>query len=571
SAVPAEGVPLDSLIAVIEAEVFHLAETPIDPAELNLIKNFIQGREVMNENTPFDRAMTMTFSQSRFGDPLAHQHMREEIMALSPEEVRAVAAKYFTPERMLIAVLNAQEGATAARHTSTDGISDVEVPLITDWEGLNLSYEALVIPEYSVSHGTRRFELDNGFVLLVKEDSSFPIIEMMITFPMGDRRAEQDLSGISSITTEVMLHGTEELDQTAFHARLAEKGSTTWLMPNNSFTMGNVYGHSDYADLYFTSLSDLLLRPAMRMEDFQKVKNRIISMTVMRNENPFTRAFSNVDGILLEEGGSRAADSATLANVDYADVESWLETCARPDGAVLVIVGDISPDRALELTEQYFGNWENPSSPLPAAEGYIFSSCPGDTILETIEGRVQAAAMIACPAPEVLSPDYIPFSTMCRILGSGISSRMGRNIRETQGLAYAVGCRVDGPASGTPTGTRFQAFFSTGAPMVERALEAVIYECDRIAEGGVEESELLLQQSRSIGMNALAFDEYDSVARYLAIQETLSLPLNQDITNLEAILALSPEIIREAAEKYFTGEWFISIAGGVDDSIQPLE
>lgn len=107
--------------------------------------------------------------------------------------------------------------------------------------------------------------------------------------------------------------------------------------------------------------------------------------------------------------------------------------------------------------------------------------------------------------------------------------------------------------------------------MVERALEAAIYECNRIASGGVEELELLLQQYRSIGRNALTFEDYDSVARFLVIQETLGLPLDQDITDLEAILALSPEIIREVAVKYFTGKWFISIAGGIDKQMQPLE
>ena len=571
SAIPAEGVSPDSVIAIIEAEMYHLAETPVDSAEFDIVRNYIQGAEVMNEITPLDRALAMTFSQSMLGDPLAHQKLREEIMVLTPEEARVVAAKYFTPDRLLITVLNSQEGATAARHASTDGISDIEVPEVTDWEGLNLSYEALIVPEYSISHGTQRFELDNGFILLVKEDHSFPIIEMMVTIPMGDRRAEQDLSGISSLTAEVMLHGTEELDQTEFHARLAEKGSTTWLMPFNSFTIGNVYGHSDYVDLYFTSMSDLLIRPAMRVDDFLKVKDRMISMNALQNERPFTRAFNNIDDVLLEEGGSRSADSVTLASVDLADVESWLETCARPDGAVLAVVGDISPERVLELTEQYFGDWENPSLVLPAAEEYIFSSCPGDTIVETIEGRVQAAAVIACPAPEAQSPDYIPFSAMCQILGSGISSRMGLNIRETQGLAYAVGCWVDSPATGTPSGTRFQTYFSTGAPLVERALEAAIYECDRIAFDGVGESELLLQQSRSFGRNALTFDNYDSVARFLVVQETLGLSLEQDITDLEAILALRPDIIREVAAKYFTGNWFISVAGGIDDRMQPLE
>lgn len=68
-----------------------------------------------------------------------------------------------------------------------------------------------------------------------------------------------------------------------------------------------------------------------------------------------------------------------------------------------------------------------------------------------------------------------------------------------------------------------------------------------------------------------SFDNYDSVARYLSTTEFQKLPLTGDVDDLETVLSLDVNDIQEVAQKYFTGEWFISIAGGVDENMEPLE
>ncbi len=111
--------------------------------------------------------------------------------------------------------------------------------------------------------------------------------------------------------------------------------------------------------------------------------------------------------------------------------------------------------------------------------------------------------------PSYVTEDYVPFRIMSGILGGGIGSRLGKNVRETQGLAYMVGAWLEGARSGSVTGNRFTGFLSTGSPLAERALSAMAEELNRIADEGVEEEELLLEQSRTIGQNAISYDSYD--------------------------------------------------------------
>ncbi len=234
-------------------------------------------------------------------------------------------------------------------------------------------------------------------------------------------------------------------------------------------------------------------------------------------------------------------------------------------------MGDITPEEALALAEKHFGSWENPDEPLPELVAYQFTDSPGDTLIVTMPGKIQVAEMAGCRGPAPMSDDYIPFQVMTGILGGGISSRLGKNVRETQGLAYVVGSRVDSQGASYHTGSRFMSYLATGAPTAVRALEAVIYESNRIAEEGIDEEELLLAQSRSIGRQAISFDSYDSQARYLASVAITGLPLDIDLTNLEKTVELNAQDIQDIAGKYFSENWFVVAAGGIDENMEPLE
>ncbi len=220
------------------------------------------------------------------------------------------------------------------------------------------------------------------------------------------------------------------------------------------------------------------------------------------------------------------------------------------------------PERALELAELNFSGWSEPEEDLPSPEEYGFREVPGDTAAVSIPGRIQAAAAVMCPAPGLNSPDEPAFDMASRILGSGISSRLGRYIREQQGLAYAVWGYSDAQYTGLGSTAVFTAAYATGAPMNTRALRSVQNECERLAREGVEEIELLVEQSRSMGAHALNFDTYGDLAEYLARVESMGLPLDWDLRGSGGRgtrAGRRPERRRAV----LPGRWFVFSAGGI--------
>ena len=58
----------------------------------------------------------------------------------------------------------------------------------------------------------------------------------------------------------------------------------------------------------------------------------------------------------------------SIAAIQRSDVQNFHATYWRPDNAVLVISGNVTPDEGFALAERHFGAWVRPATPLPAAD-----------------------------------------------------------------------------------------------------------------------------------------------------------------------------------------------------------
>lgn len=565
-----EGVSADSVQLLVLNELERLSTELLDPDLMDGIKKRYAASEILSQDNPLSVAYMRAYDWNMSGDPLHSEKFLEATQSLTPLDVRNAAQKYFVPGNMAVAVLT-PGGEAPAVTADSDPHRELVPPDDLEWDGLSLTTADIEVPERSVSEGVSRFTLENGVTLLVRDDHTFPIVEIMFTFPMGERRTMPGMAGLAALTGETMMGGTEDLDRLSFHRRLEEIGAGTWLNPGTALTIGNTYGLSESAETLFLSTSDLLRRPAMREDDFQSARERMAGRIRTNREQPMGRVFSEAELVLEWEGEAYVTSEETLGRISIDDIRDFHRACVRPSETVIAVVGDITPERALELAGQYFADWAEPAVPVPPLAEYSFREVPGDTLVAVMPGRIQAATAVMCPAPGLDSPDEPAFSMAARIMGSGISSRLGSYIREQQGLAYAVWGGTNSMSSGLRETARFMAMYATGVSMNARALQSTVNECSRLASDGVEEMELLLEQSRSVGAHALGYDTYGDLARYLAVTEAMGFPLDWDLERLRQTTDLTTSQVREAAAKYFTGNWLVYTAGGIGEDMEPLD
>ncbi|PMB29055.1 peptidase M16, partial [Fischerella thermalis CCMEE 5319] len=111
----------------------------------------------------------------------------------------------------------------------------------------------------------------------------------------------------------------------------------------------------------------------------------------------------------------------------------------RPDAMVLALVGDFDPQQVRSLIEAEFGNWQV-SGQAPKLE-YPVVSVP-DKIVRVnpvLPGKAQAVTYMGNTGINRRDPRYYAALVLNQILGGDtLSSRLGAEIRDRQGLTYGI-------------------------------------------------------------------------------------------------------------------------------------
>lgn len=557
-------VTMEEIQDIIWRELDEIAENGIPEETLDEQKNRYRAREILGNASPIGQAIDYSLSTTMFGNPLHGTAQLELIEQLSPSDISEAASNYFLRNGLNLAVLIPSGGNGMLSGGEREELpTDVTEPSSINYEGLEIPEDFLALPETSIADGVQEFELSNGLDLLVKEDHTFPVVSISFAVPMGSLMHPSELSGLASVTTETMLKGSEDLDYIEFHKRLEMEGSYLRFSSGMEYSSGSITLLSEDVEIAFMTISDLLVRPAFRESDFETVMIEHYTDLEASAEQSFSVAFDSLESIIVNsQADYRSPSETTLDRITLNAVTDYYGTCCRPAGTVITVVGDIDPETVLRLTEDLFGNWSNPAEPLPELDIPEFSTAPGDTIVSFMPGRVQAVVLIARNAPGTEMPDYPAFNIMNRILGRGIGSRLGHSVRDEQGLAYGVGSW----SSTLDSSGVFTAYLSTLADYIPQATSSVIHELERISTENVRDIELLLAKANVVGAQAFSGMSYAGQASRFTGLHVKGKPLDWYLTYLGEVLELTPDDLREAASTYFvSGEWFVSIAGGVQE------
>ena len=549
---------------IIWHELDEIVENGIPEETLEEQKNRYRAREILGDASPLGQAINYSLSATMFGNPLHGTEQLELIEQLSPADISEAASIYFRRDGLNIAVLVPSGGMGMPSGGAREELpTDVTEPSSINYEGLEIPEDFLIPPGTSIADGVQEFELANGLDLLIKEDHTFPVVSISFAVPMGSLMHPSEVSGLTSVTTETMLKGTEGLDYIEFHKRLEMEGSYLRFYSGMEYSSGSITLLSEDVEIAFETISDLLVRPAFRESDYETVMIEHYANLEASAEQSFSVAYDSLMAITVNSPDDyRNPSEATLDRITLNAVMEYCETCCRPEGTVITVVGDIDPETVAQLTEDFFGGWSNPAGPLPELDIPEFSAAPGDTVVSFMPGRVQAVVLIARNAPGSEMPDYPAFSIMNRILGRGIGSRLGHSVRDEQGLAYGVGSW----SSALDSSGVFTAYLSTLADYIPQATSSVIHEMERISTENVRDIELLLAKANVVGGQAFSGMSYADQASRFTELHVKGKPLDWDLTYLGEVLELTPDDLREAASTYFiSGEWFVSIAGGLHE------
>jgi predicted Zn-dependent peptidase len=418
-----------------------------------------------------------------------------------------------------------------------------------------------------------RAVLDNGIVILVKENPAVDIVSARLFIRAGSRWETAAQAGLSHLVSAVLTKGTEQRSSLEIAEQVESLGASLGTDATTDYFLLSLKTVSaDFATVL--KLACELLRTPTFPEHELEVERRLTLQAIRsQQEQPFTIAFDRLRQVMYGEHPyalSGLGTEPTVNQIQRPDLLQYHQTHFRPDNLVVSLCGRVMPDAAIGLVESLLGDWTVPDARLPQLHLLPVQQRPTRTALP--QPTQQSIVMLGYLAPAVsLKPpdaeDYIALKLLNSYLGNGLSSRLFVELREKRGLAYDVSAFYP-----TRLATaQFVTYMGTAPENTAIALEGLQTEVDRLRTTLLSPDELQTAKNKLLGQYALGKQTNAQIAQTFGWYETLGLGIEFDQYFQQQIAALTPEAAQAAAIRYLT-EPFVSLVGPAEaiEAVVPL-
>jgi zinc protease len=334
--------------------------------------------------------------------------------------------------------------------------------------------------------------LSNGLDVIVHEDRGCPIVAVNVWYHVGSKDESPGRTGFAHLFEHLMFEGSEHYDRGYFHplqeAGASLNGSTNadrtnyWeVVPANAVDLA-LWMESDRMGYLLGALTDVKFanqREVVLNERRQNYENRPYGFATMALVAALYPPDHPYHWLTI---GS--AEDVRAARID--DVRAFFRMHYHPGNASLAIAGDIEPDRAVALADQYFG--EIPAGPEPPDVSVPSPPAIGGESRLMLEDRVELARLyLAWHSPALFDEGDAELDLAADVLAHGKTSRLYRTLVYERRIATEV--------TASQNSRELSSFFqivATAAPgrtlgELERTITA---EIERLAAIGPEPDEM---------------------------------------------------------------------------------
>jgi predicted Zn-dependent peptidase len=405
-----------------------------------------------------------------------------------------------------------------------------------------------------------REKLPNGLVLVAEPMPHARSVSVGIWVRTGSRQELPALNGISHFIEHMVFKGTERRSAEQIAREVDSVGGMLDAFTAKEATCFNSRVLDQHLPLAFDVLSDMLLHPLFAAEDIAKEKQVILEEIRMEDDNPEAVAHE----VLTQNfwrghplGWPIIGTRATVKRFTSASVRKCFEPWYAPNNLVITAAGNLKPEKLRDLVQAAFGGRR-------AARGMAPSRPPkahGKLAVRNKPALEQAHITIAVPSYPLAHPRRYAASVLNNILGGGMSSRLFQNIREREGLVYAVFSDMT-PYSDAGM---LSVYAGTSRRTVEKVLRLVAEEFRRMKQEPVTEEELRRAKDHLKGSLVLSLESSGSRMSSLARQE-MYLDRFYTIEELQTALeAVTREQVQEIAREFFQPEKIaVTVVGPLD-------
>jgi zinc protease len=383
--------------------------------------------------------------------------------------------------------------------------------------------------------------LPNGLTVIAIRRASVPLVEVRLRVPFARANLAR-----AAVLTQTLLSGTAELTTVEIAAELQKVGGglSAGADPDRLLVSGNALVAG--LDRLLEIMASVLTGAAYPADEVATERERLADRIRVALSQP---AHLAREALLKRMYGKHpyAVQTPTPEQV-RAVSPGTLRTLhgerVHPAGATLVIVGDVTPDKAIDLAEQALSHWDGNGKDveLPAVPALT----PGPLALVDRPGAVQSSLRLALPAVTRTHPDHAALQLANLVFGGYFSSRWVENIREDKGYTYGPHSSIEHAIAGSALVVSAEVATEVTAP----ALLETTYELGRLASLPPRDDELEQARQYALGTLQLGMSTQSGLAGLAVTYAGFGLRLDYLADHAARLAKATRDDVADAAARY---------------------
>jgi predicted Zn-dependent peptidase len=402
--------------------------------------------------------------------------------------------------------------------------------------------------------------LPNGLRIWTVAHPSIPVVSMLLLMTRGAADDPPGREGLAAITVDMLDEGSGDRSAIEMHEALAAIGAQLESDIGSDASVVGVTVLSRFADQALSLLGDMLARPALRDDDFTRVRQLRLHRLAQLRDMPGAVADRTFASLLYGThpyGHTPLGTEQSLADMSADDVRAFHASVVRPSETTLVAVGDCGHESLRSMAAAAFGDW-NGTAVQPAA---FPASLPHPARLNVVPrpGAPQSELRIGHVAVPRSTPDYYALVAANMVLGGQFVSRINLNLREDKGFTY--GARTSFDFRRQPGPFALQASVHTAS--TARAIEESLAEIAAIrGPRPVTSDELALGVAALTRGYARSFETAEQIARAVTQIVLHDLPDDYFARFVPAVERVTPADVTTVAERHLHPERLTTLVVG---------
>ncbi len=385
-------------------------------------------------------------------------------------------------------------------------------------------------------------------------------VSIGIWIKTGSRDEDLQWNGISHFIEHMVFKGTKNRSAEDIARQVDSIGGNMDAFTAKECVCFNVKVLDEHMPIAMDVLSDLVLNPVFDVQDIGRERGVILEEIKMDEDNPdylvheiFTQNFWKDHPL----GKPILGTKDTVKKFEREPVLDFYKQRFAPGNLIICAAGHLQHEQFVDLVRKHFGDMK------PMSNGF-YSSQPkvvSRIILRNKKALEQVQICVGVPSHPIAHEKRHASYILNTLLGGGMSSRLFQNIRERQGLAYAIYSDLS-PYRDTGC---LSVYAGTSRESAAKVVRSVVSEFRKLKSDAVSGEELRRAKDQLKGSLMLSLESSTARMSNLARQEMYFdrfYTLDELIEKIESVTA---EELQGLANEFFqTDSIAVTVLGNLN-------